>query len=87
MHDGQAAVEHRRCEAGDVGDDASAETDDHVVAVQTPLGPLSTKVTHRADRLGCLAVANGKDPLFEAGVEFNADVGLGNDCNLASRRW
>jgi hypothetical protein len=51
--------------------------------VRPPAGEVAAEVLHRLERLGALAVADGEGAVLDAGVDVDADPGLGDDGGTA----
>ena len=73
LHDGDAAVVHRRREAGGVADHAAAEGDDGVVAEQPPRREARAQGVDGGERLGVLAVADEEEVGGDVGALQRGD--------------
>ena len=86
VHDRHAPVVHGGGEAGGVGDDPAADGHHRIGPVETPLGELTAEVLDRGQALGFLAVGHLEHPVLAAGVDVDADAGLGDDGDPPGRR-
>ena len=79
LHHGKAAVVHRGDEPGDVGDDASADTDHGVGAGQLPPGELPAQVLDRRQGLVGLAATDLEHLVGPARIDGDVEPLLRHD--------
>ena len=68
LHDGDAAVVHRRGEPGGVAHHSPAERDDRVVAEEAPAGEARAQIVDGGERLGVLALTDEEEVGGDAGA-------------------